>query len=173
MSTISLLRSFLQCEQFLVTVRKIPMAKEKLQCLLLKLERSSRVESLKYGSTVSCLSCLDAELTCLWFRLQTNGASCDPRAESALLEHQVHQGDQASPRLRKPRQRGIRRQFQSAVLSGGAGQPDEHEGVRRKQHRARRVLGCPSGTPHDTRNTAEADQHFCGCLRRWRNAESS
>lgn len=37
----------LQCEQFLVKIRSIPMAKEKLQCLLLKLELQSRAEDLK------------------------------------------------------------------------------------------------------------------------------
>ncbi|POM69031.1 Formin-2 domain containing hypothetical protein [Phytophthora palmivora] len=36
-----------RCEQFLVTIRAIPMAKEKLQCLLLKLEIASRAEHLK------------------------------------------------------------------------------------------------------------------------------
>lgn len=38
----------LQCEQFVVTIRTVPMAKEKLQCLLLKLELPSRAENLKY-----------------------------------------------------------------------------------------------------------------------------
>ncbi|EEY61074.1 uncharacterized protein PITG_01317 [Phytophthora infestans T30-4] len=36
-----------RCEQFLVKIRSIPMAKEKLQCLLLKLELQSRAEDLK------------------------------------------------------------------------------------------------------------------------------
>ncbi|KUF97695.1 hypothetical protein AM588_10010689 [Phytophthora nicotianae] len=35
------------CEQFLVKIRAVPMAKEKLQCLLLKLELQSRAEDLK------------------------------------------------------------------------------------------------------------------------------
>ncbi|ETI45204.1 hypothetical protein F442_10085 [Phytophthora nicotianae P10297] len=36
-----------RCEQFLVKIRAVPMAKEKLQCLLLKLELQSRAEDLK------------------------------------------------------------------------------------------------------------------------------
>ncbi|CEG46806.1 forminhomology 2 domaincontaining protein [Plasmopara halstedii] len=36
-----------RCEQFLVMIRKVPMVKEKLQCLLLKQELRSRAEDLK------------------------------------------------------------------------------------------------------------------------------
>ncbi|UIZ29950.1 hypothetical protein KXD40_002961 [Peronospora effusa] len=37
-------------EQFLVTIRAVPMAKEKLECLLLKLELPSRAENLKQAA---------------------------------------------------------------------------------------------------------------------------
>ena len=40
---------FLQSEQFLVMIRAVPMAKDKLKCLLLKLELPSRAENLKYA----------------------------------------------------------------------------------------------------------------------------